>query len=271
MKTNNTLTLIVLFALVLSACGTNAAAASSEKLSIEEAYTSAAMTFSAQSIVAASTPSPILTPVTIIPTVTLIGGIPTSTPYKTAMSSSSGTTGCDNSAYLSDVTIPDGTLLTPGKSFTKTWSLQNIGTCDWTTSYSIAHYSGSSMSGSAAALSDSVSPGGSISASVDMVAPSTAGTYTGYWRLQNASGTSFGEAVYVQIIVSSSTATVTYTPTATDEADSYTSTPTAIAPTSTTAPTSTPIPTATTEPTAPTATPAPTDAPESAVTETPSS
>jgi len=52
------------------------------------------------------------------------------------------------------------------------------------------------------------------------------------------SDVSFGEAVYVQIVVSGSTAT----PTATDEDESYTSTPTAEA-MSTTEPTATTVPT----------------------------
>jgi hypothetical protein len=113
------------------------------------------------------------------------------------------------------------------------------------------------MSGATTELTDAVSSGGSLNVSVDLVAPSTAGTYTGYWRLQNASGVSFGEVVYVQIVVSGSTAT----PTATDVDESYTITPTAEA-TSTTALTVTPIPTET---------PIPTAIPESTATEIPSS
>ncbi|MBI2332298.1 MAG: hypothetical protein HYU84_09110, partial [Chloroflexi bacterium] len=139
---------------------------------------------------------------------------------------------------------PDGTVLTPGSAFTKTWSLQNTGSCDWTTSYSIVFYSGNSMSGATTALSAAVSPGGSTDVSVSLTAPSTSGSYTGYWRLQNASGTSFGEAVYVQIAVSGSTPTPTSTSTATDESEEEaTSTPT-----STTSPTETPVPTATETP-----------------------
>lgn len=90
-----------------------------------------------------------------------------------------------------------------------------------------------------------MSSGGSASISVELIAPTTAGSYTGYWRLQNASGVSFGEAIYVQIVVSGSTATTTYTPTATSEEEA-TSTPTPTTePTSTTEPTATPEPTET--------------------------
>jgi hypothetical protein len=170
---------------------------------------------------------------------------------------------------LSDVTIPDGTILAPGESFTKTWLFQNTGTCTWSTSYSIALVSGSAMSGSTTALTSSVSSGGQINASVSMVAPSTNGTYTGYWKLANATGTAFGQSVYVQIVVSDDAATITPTPTSTDDGD-YTSTPTsttaASTSTSTMAPTSTPVPT-----TVPTAVPTavPTDIPTEILTEVP--
>ena len=81
------------------------------------------------------------------------------------------------------------------------------------------------MSGSTTALSSALSSGGQLDVSVEMVAPSTTGTYTGYWRLQNAAGTSFGQSIFVQIVVSDSASTITPTPTATNSEASYTSTP----------------------------------------------
>jgi lambda repressor-like predicted transcriptional regulator len=38
----------------------------------------------------------------------------------------------DRSIFLSDVTIPDGTLVVAGTRFTKTWDVQNVGTDPWT-------------------------------------------------------------------------------------------------------------------------------------------
>ncbi|MBI3169038.1 MAG: hypothetical protein HYZ22_11200 [Chloroflexi bacterium] len=216
-----------------------------DETTVGEIYTQVALTLSAQAPLASATSMPTLTS---FPTIaSLPTSLRTSTPASSSasyVSTGSNAVGCDNSAYLSDVTIPDGTVLTPGSAFTKTWSLQNTGSCDWTTSYSIVFYSGNSMSGATTALSAAVSPGGSTDVSVSLTAPSTSGSYTGYWRLQNASGTSFGEAVYVQIAVSGSTPTPTSTSTATDESEEEaTSTPT-----STTSPTETPVPTATETP-----------------------
>ncbi|MGE5375455.1 MAG: hypothetical protein ACM3XO_10390 [Bacteroidota bacterium] len=36
--------------------------------------------------------------------------------------------GCNHAGYISDVTIPDETVLAPGESFNKTWEFQNTGT-----------------------------------------------------------------------------------------------------------------------------------------------
>ena len=41
---------------------------------------------------------------------------------------------CDQAAFIRDVTVPDGSPFAPGETFTKTWRLQNTGTCTWTTS-----------------------------------------------------------------------------------------------------------------------------------------
>ncbi|MGB7540137.1 MAG: NBR1-Ig-like domain-containing protein [Anaerolineales bacterium] len=126
---------------------------------------------------------------------------------------------CDDSAYVSDVTIPDGTVLQPGEGFVKTWSLRNTGTCSWTTAYALDFANGTRMDGVITYIHQAVEPGGAIEISVGLAAPATPGTYTGNWRLKNADGTFFGELVYVQIKVpgSASTAAITNTlePTAT--------------------------------------------------------
>ena len=101
---------------------------------------------------------------------------------------------CDKAAFVTDVTIPDGTGLTGGTPFTKTWRLQNVGTCTWTTSYRLVFAGGDYMGASASAfnLPTSVAPGGSIDLSVNLAAPISAGNFIGYWKLRNASGTNFG-------------------------------------------------------------------------------
>lgn len=38
---------------------------------------------------------------------------------------------CEVSEFITDVTIPDGTLMTPGERFIKTWRIHNTGTVPW--------------------------------------------------------------------------------------------------------------------------------------------
>jgi hypothetical protein len=271
------LVLLLLLTLFLSACSPETASPTAE-FSIESIYTAAALTMTAQATLLPATPTalPTASP-TPAPSATSAPTLPPLQPVSAPVSGGGGTTACDNSSFISDITIPDGTSFAPGESFTKTWSFQNTGTCTWTTSYTIAFVSGSAMSGSATALSASVSPGGQAEVSVTLVAPSATGTYTGFWKLENAAGTAFGQSVYVQIVVSSSAATITPTFTATATDDGSTSTPTATdeaTETPTSGPTTTPTPTvkatSTPKPSTPTSTPttAPSQTPTAAPTNT---
>lgn len=135
------------------------------------------------------------------------GGTPTDTPVPST---------CDKAAFVTDVTIADGTIFSPNTPFTKTWRLKNSGTCTWTTSYKLVFQTGDQMSGPASVnLPTSVAPDQTIDLSVNLTAPATAGHYRGYWMLSNASGALFGigtdsnSPFWVDINVSGSTATNT--------------------------------------------------------------
>jgi hypothetical protein len=117
---------------------------------------------------------------------------------------------------VADVTIPDHTIMTPGQTFVKTWRIQNIGTSTWTTGYDLVFIDGTQMGTVAeVALTASVPPGQQVEISVNMTAPTTTGSYTGYWKMRNAAGAFFNFAVTVVIDVSTSGATATAGPTAT--------------------------------------------------------
>ena len=100
---------------------------------------------------------------------------------------------CDAAQFIADVTIPDGTYIDAGATFVKTWRLKNIGTCTWTTNYSLVFVSGVQMGGqSPTPFPYNVPPGGMVDLTVTLTAPTAVGTYRGYWELANASGTLFG-------------------------------------------------------------------------------
>ncbi len=130
---------------------------------------------------------------------------------------------CDQAQFLTDVTIPDGTVFNPGKNFTKTWQLKNIGTCTWTTAYTVAFYNGEAMSGPTALnLTSPVAPGQSINLSVPLLSPNSPGSYRGYWILRNGGGAMVpvvdgyqGQSFYVQISVVTKPVVVAATATST--------------------------------------------------------
>lgn len=122
---------------------------------------------------------------------------------------------CDWAQFIADVTIPDGAVIAPGTTFTKTWRLKNIGTCTWGSGYRLVFSNGSQMGAPAEVnLPYSVAPGQVVDVSVTMTAPSTPGTYRGYWLLKNAAGALFGlgstanKPFWVEIVVPSGQNTV---------------------------------------------------------------
>jgi len=196
------LSLLALSALLIFACSLPTGA-STEEDNPNAIFTAAAETASVQltqvaldTLGTAQPPQPpTLAPTLPQPTSIL----PTAIPPTTVPSPTEDR--CDKAAFVKDVTIPDGTRLTPGKAFTKTWRLKNIGTCTWTTNYALVFDSGTQMGGPVEQpLTANVAPGETIDISVNLVAPATAGTYTGNWQIRNASGVLFAK-VYVQIKV----------------------------------------------------------------------
>jgi hypothetical protein len=238
MKTH--IVILALVAFALGACGGAVPTPSAEE-ALVDFYTAVAMTIDVRSnsvsIQSTSGPVPSFTSTIAYPTPTPTA-IPTSTVSSYVIAS-----GCYSAAYVSDVTIPDGTTLVPGEAFTKTWKFQNTGTCAWTDYFEITFISETGMDGEATIIDQYVSPGSVANVSVDLIAPKAEGEYTGYWQLTDEAGTIFGESVYVEIIVSGDAVTPTTTtePTLTPAIEStsmpaLTSTPTET-PTDTLAPT----------------------------------
>jgi hypothetical protein len=176
------------------------------------------------------------------------------------------TSTCDNAEFIADITIPDGTQLAPGTAFRKVWELRNVGTCTWNSSYQVFFYSGNQMSApnQQVLTTGTVAPGQTVQIAIDMIAPTQAGRYVGYWLLRNAEGVNFGIGsstgtfyVDISVLVGGGTVfptatstggavvnTATFTPTAT-QGQAATSTPTNTQPPR---PTNTPTPTQTTAP-----------------------
>ncbi len=208
--------LVILFLLaVLNACNFPASTPNAAG-TLEAIYTAQAATVQALQTQSIPTDSelptlsfPTLPPLlTSTPETTQL--YPTATSYQAAVPSSY----CDWAAYIADVTVPDGTVFAPDTDFTKTWRLQNIGTCTWTPSYALVFASGTAMGASTVNLPGYVNPGQYVDLSVNLTAPASRGDYRGYWMLRNAGGGVFGlgssaqSPFYVDITVNGGTTTV---------------------------------------------------------------
>ena len=109
---------------------------------------------------------------------------------------------CTNdSKFVEDVTVPDGTHFAPKKAFDKTWKIQNTGTCAWSTDYQYKFISGDQMGGADIKVPQAVQPGDTINLTIKLTAPTAAGKYRGYWRLFAPDGTPFGNHPYADIVV----------------------------------------------------------------------
>ncbi|HNB36201.1 MAG TPA: NBR1-Ig-like domain-containing protein [Anaerolineales bacterium] len=95
---------------------------------------------------------------------------------------------CTTSAVLlRDVTIPDGTQMKVGETFTKTWEFLNNGTCPWV-GFTIQFASGDQMNAPLSApIADTLAKE-KVEVSVDLTAPTSDGSYTGNFTLNDASG-----------------------------------------------------------------------------------
>ncbi len=153
--------------------------------------------------------------------------IPTGTFYTSTPNAGALAYGCNNLAFIRDVTIPAGTVIQKGQDFTKTWKVQNTGTCNWMYQYALTPV-GDAMGSGPTKIQRLVTPLDWSELSIGLTAPRTPGTYKSYWRLADAEGHMFGATLVVSIQVG----------------EPETDTPAATA-TSEGPPTSTPTPTAT--------------------------
>lgn len=210
-KQTLTIAVTTLLLFLVAACGPNKDEMNANATAtIEAVHTRVAITLTAQAAMFTPTSQ-------VLPTQTMV---PTATASPTLSAVATATTAiglpvqnkADSATYMADVTIPDDMVIAPGTAFTKTWQMYNNGSTTWTTEYKLAYVNGEAMSGVDTKLSQSVAPNSSANVSINMVAPTTPGTYTGYWKLKNTAGTFFGDQISIRIIVSNGTAVVTTTP-----------------------------------------------------------
>ena len=98
------------------------------------------------------------------------------------------TSACYSAAFVTDVTIPDGTKLKNGETFTKTWRIRNDGTCDWPEDTVLVFTQGSKLGTPDTVQVGKVVTGTRVDISVQLTSPDQYGNYTGIWQLHSSEG-----------------------------------------------------------------------------------
>jgi len=198
--------LFALGAILIASCGGGNVPEATPTYTVNQIQTYAVATFSSALTLTAiaaptNTPAATLTPLsTLPPLATSTGG----TVLGAATAPVGATTAsCYGLTFMSDVSIPDNTQMDPAETFTKTWKVQNSGSCAWESGFKFQNTGGSAMGASALTLSSTVASGATYNISVPMTAPSATGTVRGNWRMSTATGQFFGDEVFVQIVVGS--------------------------------------------------------------------
>lgn len=195
MKKNMTLiSLGVLFSLILTGCNMPGKATPTSQ--VDALNTAAAQTIQAQQTnIAQTSQANVQTTLTATLEPTGSDVTETTSPAATATLSPTQTSAaeCDQAAFVSE-TIPDGTDYNPSQTFTKTWTLENAGTCEWNSDYDLVFVSGDAMNAPASQqlTTGKVAPGQTVKITLDLKAPNSAGTHRGEFKLRNANGVLFG-------------------------------------------------------------------------------
>jgi hypothetical protein len=111
-----------------------------------------------------------------------------------------------DSAFGTDLNLPDGTLVSPGETVTKSWQISNDGDCTWDSSYTWDQIdaSGNLFRGVPLSIpvSSVVAPGGTlnISVSVRLDPGATLGErYTATFQLRSPDGVLFGTHPFARV------------------------------------------------------------------------
>jgi len=196
---------VIFIALLVTACGASSPPAGEPTPDVAAVRTSAASTVISQFTLTAAA----FTPTVSLPTET---SAPQITTTATGAPLAQVTTGAGTTVALCDslsidpttvdVNIPDGTTMTPGQDFIKTWRVKNNGSCPWGAGYELA-YAGyaNQMSGQFQPLEEVVQPGQEVELSVQFQAPDEAGEYVSAWQMSNPAGVTFLEIIFVKILV----------------------------------------------------------------------
>jgi len=109
---------------------------------------------------------------------------------------------CTNALwFFQDLTIPDGTEVSPGERLDKRWLVQNAGTCNWGEGYEIRLEAGPNMGVPATQALFPARSGLEVTIRMNFIAPDEPGTYRSAWQAYDPDDVPFGDPFFIEVIV----------------------------------------------------------------------
>jgi hypothetical protein len=109
---------------------------------------------------------------------------------------------CTNALwFFQDLTIPDGTQVSPGERLDKRWLVQNAGTCNWDEGYQIRLEAGPNMGVPAEQRIFPARSGLEVTIRMNFIAPNDVGTYRSAWQAYDPAGVPFGDPFFIEVVV----------------------------------------------------------------------
>jgi hypothetical protein len=149
--------------------------------------------------------TPYRPPTVAVQTTPLVLLAPTPTASIEVVISATATPACTNNlAFKEDVTIPDGTVVSPGALLDKRWKVQNSGTCNWDERYHIQFVSGQALGAPTEQALYPARGGSELTIQIIFTAPTEPGLYESAWQAYDPDGNAFGDPFFIQVEVEAS-------------------------------------------------------------------
>jgi hypothetical protein len=109
----------------------------------------------------------------------------------------------DQLQWMYDLSIPDGSQVSPGSVLEKQWQVKNTGTCNWDNNYTLKLTAGIDMGAASPQMLVPARGGSEAVIQIQFMAPVEQGRYRSAWQAYNPSGQPFGDPIFIEIVVTS--------------------------------------------------------------------
>ena len=134
---------------------------------------------------------PIFIPPTLVATVVNTPTVTAIDPIPAALDKN-----CTNIlSFVDDLTIPDGTVVSPGETIRKAWAVENSGTCKWNKRYTLRYIDGFAMGADIEQELVNIPPGEKGKIEIEFTAPDFMGSYYSSWMAYDDQGRAFGNDI----------------------------------------------------------------------------